>query len=90
MKASKQSEIVWAYCDNAEGGAGGTHAYYAVKKRWPWIGDEYDGIGALCNKKRFISEDGETSIGINEVDALKAIPKYACKTCLKIFNKLNP
>jgi hypothetical protein len=86
----RQSDIVWHDAENSTATSSAMHAYYARESRDHFYSDPYNGVSALCSKKRMISEDGETSVNINDLEKHELRPEYACKKCQLIFRKLKP
>ena len=82
-----QSECTWSEVANFSDTASNHHCYYprVINRAYD---DSYFGVGALCNKNWRISEDGETSVEIDDV-----IPSNSsvgrCKSCEKIFRKIE-
>ena len=63
------------------------HCYYPRIRKTAYIHEEYEGGGALCNKKNYISEDGEHSLPFDKIGENDS--KFGrCKSCEKIYNKL--
>lgn len=81
-----QDECVWSWVDNYNETASSHHCYYPriIKSQI----NTYFGVGALCNKRKIISEDGESSVEIDDV-----IPSSSevgkCKSCERIFKRLE-
>ena len=82
----KQEDVKWMDADNSDATRSTYHGYYG-SKRMDWVG-EYDGNRALCNKKKGISEDGESFVHIDKVENNGLKRDRVCRSCLKIYDKL--
>ena len=84
----KQEDVKWMDTDNADATASCYHGYYASKRKIPYLGDEYDGNRALCNKNKGISEDGGSFVHIDKVENNGLKRNQVCGSCLRIYDKL--
>lgn len=80
-----KENLKWVGTPNFDDTSFSTHCYYPITKETEWTGEKYEGVAALCNKNRIVSEDGETSLSI---DKLVDEGFGGCKTCEKIYQKI--
>ncbi len=83
-----QKEVKWVHSENEAATADNYHGYYGSKRKIPYIGEEYDGNSALCNKNYGQSEDGEGYMPIEKLDNHGLKRERVCLRCLKIYDKL--
>lgn len=85
-----QIDVLWAMYDNFDASATMHHCLYnVIRKRWD--GEQFVSNAALCNRKHRVCDENEESKPIDELGLpYQLVEKRACKTCLKIFNKLAP
>lgn len=85
----KKEQVRWMEADNADATASNYHGYYGSKRKVPYIGTEYDGNRALCNRHKGIAIDEDEYVPIDEVDDDVLKRDEVCKSCLKIYDKLQ-
>ena len=81
------TKLVWAMVDSDDGMNLSLHCYYGRERKF--CGEKYSGNSALCNKKRGVSEDGDTFIPIDKINSTALDESTACKTCLRIFKSIT-
>jgi len=87
----KKADVVWHTAPNATEAAHSMHGYYSkhmISEVGTYTGETHEGNAALCNGKLGISEDGDSYLPIDKLVAHKLNPRFACKKCQSIFNKL--
>lgn len=88
-KELNQKDIVWSESDNYNATKTVYHGYYS-RMRTTEIGNEKAiGNSALCNKNWGIADENENYLPIEEIEDSGLNREKVCKSCLKIYNKLN-
>lgn len=83
-----QKDIKWMDTDNADETRSTYHGYYGRMRKHQYF-EDYNGNSALCDKKKGISEDGETFIKIENVEQNGLKRDRVCGSCLRIYDKLK-
>lgn len=87
----QKGKLVWAWVENETATNEAMHCYYSRDRKdsvGNYTGETHKGNSALCNKKLGVSEDGDSFLSIDKIDPDPLDRNIACKTCLKIFDKL--
>lgn len=85
----KKEEVKWMDTDNATATASCYHGYYSSKRKVPYLGTEYDGNRALCNRHKGIASDEDEFVPFDEVEDNGLKRDEVCKSCLRIYDKLE-
>lgn len=92
MKPKNQltkKEVIWAIYANHDDSATLHHCLYDIERKSKWTGDISIVNAALCNKKHHVYNENEMLVPIAELTVGCDLKPYmACKTCLKIYDKL--
>lgn len=75
--------IKWYTAENAEASAVlKQHAFIAKTRKRKYTGEKYEGNVSLCGKI-MISDDGEVSCNLNDIEGEQFNENEACKLCAK-------
>lgn len=81
-------EYVWYTPDSSDGERILRQHAYTTKKRGQFWEAEYEGNGALCDKRRGVADENERYVKISKLEAETPNDDNGCKLCLRIVNNM--
>jgi len=84
-----KKECIWAIYSNIDESRTLHHCFHDIEKKSKCTGEISIRGAALCNKNHHVYDENEIPLPISELNDLAGFHQNtACRSCLRVYNKL--